>query len=66
MVGLWQADESSEQCTRCKTEFGFFTRRHHCRKCGRLFCGDCSGKTGVVGSYPGAVRVCDSCAENLK
>ncbi len=65
-MGLWQPDEAMEQCTRCKTEFGFFNRRHHCRKCGRIFCGDCSAKTRVVGSYPGTVRVCDSCAENLK
>ena len=31
-------------CSRCSKGFGFFklTFRHHCRRCGNLFCGDCT------------------------
>jgi hypothetical protein len=28
----------------CDTPFGFFNRRHHCRKCGGIFCGPHSMK----------------------
>ena len=39
---VWQPDESVSACPLCAAEFGFFTRRHHCRKCGRVVCDDCS------------------------
>jgi hypothetical protein len=26
----------------CLKSFGVFTRRHHCRTCGRIFCDDCT------------------------
>lgn len=38
---LWVPDESKTNCMRCSVEFSFFVRRHHCRYCGRLLCGDC-------------------------
>ncbi|KAF2735656.1 FYVE-domain-containing protein [Polyplosphaeria fusca] len=36
----WQPDSSTSVCSAdsCETQFGFFTRRHHCRKCGAIFC----------------------------
>lgn len=34
----WVSNESSDECSACKRKFGFFERRHHCRKCGGLFC----------------------------
>ncbi|KAG0287440.1 hypothetical protein BGZ98_004639, partial [Dissophora globulifera] len=36
----WKPDSSSQVCTwpGCLREFGFFDRRHHCRKCGDIFC----------------------------
>ena len=32
-------------CTKCRSEFGTFLRKHHCRNCGRIFCYKCSTKT---------------------
>lgn len=37
----WMNDEEALECVLCKSEFTIFNRRHHCRKCGSLFCQDC-------------------------
>lgn len=45
VVGLpsrdhWKADAESAICDEptCKRHFNYFTRRHHCRRCGNIFC----------------------------
>lgn len=38
----WKADDSVLKCPVCNKEFGIFFRRHHCRKCGNIFCDSCS------------------------
>ena len=38
----WVPDENSDCCTLCGKTFTVVVRRHHCRKCGGLFCGDCT------------------------
>jgi len=35
-------DGDSPTCLACAAEFGVLLRRHHCRRCGGLFCHDCS------------------------
>ncbi|KAI5959285.1 uncharacterized protein KGF55_005435 [Candida pseudojiufengensis] len=39
---IWQNDNDVSECFLCQITFNFFNRRHHCRKCGRVVCGDCS------------------------
>ncbi|CAJ0553963.1 Ff.00g124750.m01.CDS01 [Fusarium sp. VM40] len=36
----WKPDSESTVCDdpTCKRTFSYFTRRHHCRKCGHIFC----------------------------
>ncbi|KAF4977380.1 hypothetical protein FZEAL_6092 [Fusarium zealandicum] len=36
----WKPDNESSVCddATCKRNFSYFTRRHHCRKCGHIFC----------------------------
>lgn len=38
----WQPDSEVTKCPICNTAFGFWYRKHHCRKCGRVVCGNCS------------------------
>lgn len=38
----WQPDSEVSRCPVCKTIFGFWYRKHHCRKCGRVVCASCS------------------------
>jgi hypothetical protein len=38
----WIADDMRPTCQRCHEDFTVFTRRHHCRCCGEVFCRHCS------------------------
>lgn len=38
----WQPDAEVAKCPVCEQEFGFLFRKHHCRKCGRVICANCS------------------------
>ncbi|KAJ4268434.1 hypothetical protein NW762_002497 [Fusarium torreyae] len=38
----WQPDNEVTYCPICHTQFSFFVRKHHCRKCGRVVCHACS------------------------
>ena len=41
MSGTWLPDSHSDVCLMCKTSFDLLIRRHHCRKCGGIYCGGC-------------------------
>eukprot|EP01064_Diplonema_japonicum_P034220 TRINITY_DN7027_c0_g1_i4.p1 TRINITY_DN7027_c0_g1~~TRINITY_DN7027_c0_g1_i4.p1 ORF type:complete len:725 (+),score=109.40 TRINITY_DN7027_c0_g1_i4:741-2915(+) len=58
----WAPDSSSHTCTRCSNLFTLLTRRHHCRKCGKLVCAKCSPLRMPVPSVTHSlVRVCLDC-----
>ncbi|KAF4447394.1 hypothetical protein F53441_9072 [Fusarium austroafricanum] len=38
----WQPDNEVTYCPICHTQFSFFIRKHHCRKCGKVVCAACS------------------------
>ena len=39
---IWQPDEEISNCPICGNAFTFWYRKHHCRKCGRVVCANCS------------------------
>jgi hypothetical protein len=57
----WAADDAEPECRRCSAPFGFLRRRHHCRRCGVLCCGDCWSKTATRDAGRAPFRVCDGC-----
>lgn len=47
----WVDDKAAKNCFQCKIPFTFYTRHHHCRKCGNAFCYRCSSKTMYLPKY---------------
>lgn len=40
----WQLDIEVSNCPKCSKKFSFFNRRHHCRKCGKVYCSNCCNR----------------------
>lgn len=40
----WIDSDMILQCQECSIKFGFFTRKHHCRACGGVYCATCCNK----------------------
>ncbi|KAM6223210.1 pleckstrin homology domain-containing family F member 1 [Rhynchocyon petersi] len=63
----WIPDKATDICMRCtQTRFSALTRRHHCRKCGFVVCGECSRERFLLprlSSKP--QRVCSLCHRML-
>ncbi|CAH0489906.1 hypothetical protein KXD40_000133 [Peronospora effusa] len=59
----WVLDTERYRCHVCTRNFTRFRRKHHCRKCGEVVCGNCTLKKEaelpVIGRS--LVRVCMSC-----
>ncbi|XP_058102192.1 uncharacterized protein LOC131246269 [Magnolia sinica] len=46
----------------CSSQFTFLNRKHHCRRCGGLFCNSCTQQRMVLrGQGDSPVRICDPC-----
>lgn len=65
----WMPDHSCLVCYDCDIKFTIFNRRHHCRLCGRVFCGKCTTHSVPVSSdnlnlqreEGERIRVCNFC-----
>ncbi len=59
----WQPDYTTSKCKKCETNFTLFTRKHHCRACGDIFCYQCTSSRIAIPflDFMEPVRVCDPC-----
>jgi hypothetical protein len=48
---IWIPDDKVHLCFSCASEFSVVNRRHHCRSCGRIFCGNCCFRFQSLPSY---------------
>lgn len=56
----WQPDDSVSKCPICTRSFTFLFRKHHCRNCGRVVCGNCAPENGLRHE-----RVCEDCKRGV-
>lgn len=52
---IWEDDNDVKECRSCGSRFTLFKRKHHCRKCGKIFCSQCCGRYCTY--IPGSVVV---------
>ncbi|XP_053115568.1 FYVE and coiled-coil domain-containing protein 1 isoform X2 [Hemicordylus capensis] len=61
----WLGDAEVNCCLECKREFGWMSRRHHCRMCGRIFCYYCCNNY-IMSKHTGKKeRCCRNCFQKL-
>ena len=60
-TSLWIPDSLVSECQTCTKPFSLLVRKHHCRLCGRVVCGECSQYRMVLEKTNKPVRVCCSC-----
>lgn len=60
---VWVPNRCVDHCMTCQRKFSVAHRRHHCRRCGGLVCGNCSSKRQLLRRVDAerSVRVCDAC-----
>lgn len=70
----WKKDLSRTSCAYCSKNFTFFERRHHCRRCGDIYCNEHVSNYLNLGAdanfcvdSPGVLcKVCDSCFKDYE
>lgn len=63
----WVPDKNCNKCKSCNSSWSVTNRRHHCRKCGDLFCGKCAFRfipIPQIGKLT-PTRVCNNCFEEI-
>ncbi|XP_077203586.1 zinc finger FYVE domain-containing protein 16 isoform X2 [Paroedura picta] len=61
----WVPDSEAPNCMNCQAKFTFTKRRHHCRACGKVFCGSCCNRKCKLQYMDKEARVCISCYESI-
>lgn len=47
-TATWEPDDATDECHLCSRQFTLFTRRHHCRSCGRVCCAQCTRRRAFL------------------
>ncbi|KFV08456.1 Zinc finger FYVE domain-containing protein 16, partial [Pterocles gutturalis] len=62
---LWVPDSEAPNCMNCRIKFTFTKRRHHCRACGKVFCGGCCKRKCKLQYMEKEARVCTGCYDDI-
>ncbi|NXN92751.1 ZFY16 protein, partial [Rhinopomastus cyanomelas] len=62
---LWVPDSEAPNCMNCQVKFTFTRRRHHCRACGKVFCGGCCKRKCKLQYMEKEARVCTGCYNDI-
>ncbi|NWY37556.1 ZFY16 protein, partial [Sylvia atricapilla] len=62
---FWVPDSEAPNCMNCQAKFTFTKRRHHCRACGKVFCGSCCKRKCKLHYMEKEARVCTGCYDNI-
>ncbi|NXV84230.1 ZFY16 protein, partial [Atlantisia rogersi] len=62
---LWVPDSEAPNCMSCQVKFTFTKRRHHCRACGKVFCGGCCKRKCKLQYMEKEARVCTGCYDDI-
>ncbi|NXL74667.1 ZFY16 protein, partial [Leptocoma aspasia] len=62
---LWVPDSEAPRCMSCQAKFTFTKRRHHCRACGKVFCGSCCKRKCKLQYMEKEARVCTGCYDDI-
>lgn len=57
----WEHEDDVTNCRGCDVPFSMTRRKSHCRKCGRIFCGECCGNTIEFGENRRQYKACGDC-----
>ncbi|KAK2724105.1 rab GTPase-binding effector protein 1-like [Artemia franciscana] len=57
----WQHEDDAVDCPTCNTGFSMMKKKHRCRHCGHIFCGDCLKYTVYSGPNRRSAKVCNVC-----
>ncbi|NXK38514.1 ZFY16 protein, partial [Piprites chloris] len=61
----WVPDSEAPNCMNCQVKFTFTKRRHHCRACGKVFCGSCCKRKCKLQYMEKEARVCTGCYDDI-
>lgn len=62
----WVPDAEAPNCMNCSQKFTFTRRRHHCRACGKVFCGVCCNRKCKLKYLEKEARVCVICFDSIR
>lgn len=63
----WLPDTEADSCMTCDCQFTLIKRRHHCRACGKIFCGECCKfRAKLLYLDNKEARVCSNCLNLIR
>jgi hypothetical protein len=66
MRRVWADDELNTTCSKCRALFSYTVFKHHCRKCGLIFCNECSRSKLLIPAEDLVLRPQEGYVSNVK